>query len=648
MQKYFLLFSFLFLTTLSFAQTGTIKGQIIDSTLNEGVIGANVVIEGTQIGGSTDIDGNYIISSLQPGTYNLVITYIGYKTKQISGVVVYAGKITTVNSFLKEDSGQLQDVVITAERETYSEISVISEIKLSPVVAVGVSGEQISKTQDSDGAAVLRRLPGISLFDERFIMVRGLGERYNAVLLNGALTPSTEVDVKSFSFDVIPSSVIDRMLVLKSGAPHLPGEYAGGIIQIFTKNAPDENFTNLSVTGGYRVGTTFNEMLKYEGGKTDWLGFDDGTRKLPDNFPSTSEINASNTAGVAAAQQLSSTWLPVAFNAAPDFKISLGLGRRFRIGNTRVGNLTSISYGNSRQFLKIDRNRYGFFDPETQTIDFDLFRYNDEQSNQTVRIGAIHNWSLTFNKDNKIEFRNLFNQLGSTQTSFRQGLNGSNNSQVNNYSLYYENKSIYSGQLAGQHNFGKSSFDWLGGFSYTNRQEPDFRRYISYLREDQYLVQVPNGFATQQNGRFFSKLNEYVFTLATNYEYKFGKSEADENGITLKVGAYVERKIRDYSARELSLSTSATTGAPFEGTADFIFDPANLNTNAYFLRDGTLERNRYNASNSLFAGYASVNIPFSDKWNLITGVRFEYNDQRLDSEAPGAISGVSKDRKSVV
>jgi outer membrane receptor protein involved in Fe transport len=646
MNKYLFIFylSLFFLSNPVFAQTGTIQGQIIDTTANEGVIGANVVIKGTTIGSSTDVEGKYLIPNVVAGTYTIVVSSIGYRSKEIDGVVVQAGKAITLNVKLTEESQQLQDVVVQAERETYSEISVISEIKLSQVVAVGVSGEQISKTQDSDGAAVLRRLPGISLFDERFIMVRGLGERYNAVLLNGALTPSTEVDVKSFSFDVIPSSVIDRMLVLKSGAPHLPGEYAGGIIQIFTKNAPDENFTSLSISGGYRLGTTFKDMLKYEGGSNDWLGFGSSTRRLPDNFPTQEQLGGvgNPTLGASSAKQLSTTWLPTTFKASPDFKISLGLGRRFKIGSVKISNLTSISYNNTRQFLQIDRNRYGVFDFTTQKIKDDLFKYKDEQSNQTVRIGAIHNWSISLNKDHKIEFRNLFNQLGSTQTTFRQGDNFSNGQEYQNYSLYYENRSIYSGQLAGKHTFGNSSFDWLVGLSYTNRQEPDFRRVrtqrsIGSASDVPYVVPFANGLSFQQNGRFFSNLNEYVYTNALNFEHKVKFKGSEENPLIIKAGTYVERKNRNFNSRVLTLNSAN----PGQSTVDvdFAFDPNNLRPDLYYIFDGTTPDYSYYASNTLYAGYASVNIPFNEKWNLITGLRFEYNDQRLDSDAPSDAGG---------
>lgn len=625
-----------FTVVASFAQTGTIKGQIIDTTLNESVIGANVVIKGTNIGGATDVEGNYLITNVQPGTYTLVISSIGYIPKEIDGVQVQAGKVTLVNLTLKEESKQLQDVVVQAQRETYSEISVISEIKLAQVVAVGISGEQISKTQDSDGAQVLRRLPGVSLFDDRFIMVRGLGERYNSVLLNGALAPSTEVDVRSFSFDLIPSSVIDRMFVLKSGSPELPGEYAGGIIKVFTKNAPDENFTDLSVSAGFRVGTLGQTMQRYQGSSTDWLGFDNGNRKLPDAFPA--DLRGQNpSTRLEATRQLNTTWIPETYTALPDFKVSLGLGRRFNIGSIRVGNLTSISYSVGRLFIdEITRGRNSNFDPNTQTSQPE-FAYRDQQSNQSVRIGVLHNWSFRFNPKHKIEFRNLFNQLGSSQTVFRAGTSTARgNAEQENFSLYYESRSIYSGQLSGEHNVSdKIKVDWLGGLAYTNRQEPDFRRYVTTRpigSEESFRVAIPAQVSLAENGRFYSNLNEYAYTGAVNLEYKLGESET--KAVILKAGGFMELKKRDFSARLFSLLRGPNFDPvqfPTSPTVSEMFDPNNIATNGFLIEEGTRPRDSYDAKNNLFAGYLALTIPAGEKWNFNFGARVEHNIRKFNS-----------------
>jgi hypothetical protein len=198
------------------AQSGTIKGHIKDGKTQDVMIGATVLIDGTGTGSTTDFDGNFEVQGVPAGVHTLVISSIGYTDVKIENVRVEAGKETIINTTMEEASHVLDAVEVKAVRKTDTEVSVVSEIKQLSNIAVGVSSQQITKTQDRDASQVVRRVPGVSIFDDRFIVVRGLNERYNTVLLNDIITPSTEVDVKSFSFDLIPSSAIDRMMVFKS------------------------------------------------------------------------------------------------------------------------------------------------------------------------------------------------------------------------------------------------------------------------------------------------------------------------------------------------------------------------------------------------------------------------------------------------
>ena len=206
LRKVFLLLCISALTFTVYSQTGTIKGNVNDSKTNDFMIGATVMIQGTSKGTTTDIDGNFEILDVQAGIYNLIITSVGYSDLIIGKVRVEAGKESIVNTSMSEQSLVLDAVEVKAKRKTDTEVSVVSEIRQLANIAVGVSSQQITKTQDRDASQVVRRVPGVSIFDDRFIVVRGLNERYNTVLLNDIITPSTEVDVKSFSFDLIPSS----------------------------------------------------------------------------------------------------------------------------------------------------------------------------------------------------------------------------------------------------------------------------------------------------------------------------------------------------------------------------------------------------------------------------------------------------------
>ncbi|MGE3825504.1 MAG: TonB-dependent receptor, partial [Bacteroidia bacterium] len=245
---------------------------------------ANVSIKGTANGATTDFDGNYKIT-VSEGVYEIVASFVGYQPVSKAGITVKAGETTNLDFTVQVSAQQLKETKVSAQKVTHTENAVLTEMKRSTAVVSGISSQQIAKSQDRDASEVIKRVPGVTIMNDRFVMVRGLSERYNSVFLNNVTTPSTESDVKAFSFDMIPSALIDRILIYKSPAPEISGEFAGGVIKVFTKNTPDENLLSVGYSASYRQGTTFNDFYMNPGSKTDWMGFDDGSRSLPSDFP---------------------------------------------------------------------------------------------------------------------------------------------------------------------------------------------------------------------------------------------------------------------------------------------------------------------------------------------------------------------------
>ncbi|MEJ7659541.1 MAG: carboxypeptidase regulatory-like domain-containing protein [Hymenobacter sp.] len=223
-------------SAVAFGQKGAIAGKVTDKKTGEGVIGATVLVTGTVQAAPVQPDGGYRLE-LDPGTYNLTITYIGYKTQTFAGIVVQADQDTPLNATLEESATSLNEVTVTGVKQTGTEVALLQDLKKSEVVVSGLSSDQIVKTLDRDASEVMKRIPGVTIQNNNFVVVRGLAERYNTVMLNDALTPSSEVDTRSFSFDILPSSVIDRILIFKSAAPELPGEFGGGVVKVYTKNS---------------------------------------------------------------------------------------------------------------------------------------------------------------------------------------------------------------------------------------------------------------------------------------------------------------------------------------------------------------------------------------------------------------------------
>ena len=416
MQRKFLLSTIvlLFITIASYAQTGSIKGSLKDAKSNEPMLGTAVRIDGTQIGTQTNMQGEFELSRVPAGVHTVVFSFVGYENKVISNVRVEAGKTTLINTTIAEANTTLDAVVVRGTKNKGTEVSVITEIKKVEQIAVGISAQQIQKTQDRDASAVVRRVPGVSIQDDRFVIVRGLNERYNTVLLNDAITPSTEVDTKAFSFDLIPSSAIDRMLIFKSGSADLPGEFGGGVIKIYTKTIPDGNSFTAGFSLGHRSNTTFQTATSYKGSSTDFLGFDNGLRGLPSGIPSTGTIlsGANTPAVVNAFKTLPSYFNQSTLSVLPDFRGNLGMTRRFNVGNLELATINAINYSLTHQRTpNVEFYRYAYNADAGNTASEKEFAYNDNAYAENVRVGVMSNWALIINPANKIEFRNLFNQL---------------------------------------------------------------------------------------------------------------------------------------------------------------------------------------------------------------------------------------------
>lgn len=253
-QKIILTFLSLTLATLSL-QAGIVRGTVYDKTTKEPLIGATVRIQSSQTGTSTDIDGHYYLN-IRNGVHSIMVSYIGYADTTVVANIGPSEEVTVLDIPLSPDATSLSEVTVTAVARKDTETAIIEEERQSDVVQTGVSAQQIAKTQDKDASEVIRRVPGISIIDNKFVMVRGLSQRYNNVWLNGSAVPSSEADSRAFSFDIIPSSQLDNIVIVKSPAPEYPSDFTGGFVMVRTKYQPahsglllDKKYTQYAVYG---------------------------------------------------------------------------------------------------------------------------------------------------------------------------------------------------------------------------------------------------------------------------------------------------------------------------------------------------------------------------------------------------------------
>jgi hypothetical protein len=434
--------------------------------------------------------------------------------------------------------------------------------------------------------------------------------------------------------------MIDNMLVYKSPAPDLPADFSGAAIKFFTKNDADDNSFSLSYSSSYQPGTTFKNYLNYSISKYDWLGFDDGSRSLPSDFPEHLSEIKDKTERQRLGREMNKVWDPQNSTAIPDQRLQANLIRRFVLGKVSVGTINSVNYSYVNDIDEIFRADYQTYDTVNDVSDTNYY-FNDIRYRTTAKIGGLSNWSFIFGKNQKIEFRNLYNHIGYNQYIDRSGRDNYGGLTIRSRELSYSSRSTYSGQLTGDFTFGKqnSHLTWTAGYSYADRIQPDQKRLTTTLVEDpesQYygLYGVNFSFAAtpELSGRVYQQLHEHIYSGNVNFEQKIKLGEVIPE---IKAGVYMESKDRNFEARNIGYAIAKTStfdwGLPYE-PVDVIFSDTNINTTTGVKIDETTNKSdSYSASNMLMAGYLALRLPFTSKINLYTGVRMENNRQQMHS-----------------
>lgn len=616
----------IFIITTLRAYAADIKGKVTDSTTGEPLIGATIQIDGTPKATATDIDGLFAFSGLdENANYTLTIKYISYKTKKIDGVRAEA-QPQVIEIKLTPDEQTLNEVMVTGVARKNTEIAVIQMTKNSPVIVSNISAQEITKTQDTNAGEVIRRVPGVSLIDDKFVMVRGLSQRYNNVWINGGAVPSSEADSRAFSFDLIPSSQIDNMQIVKTPSPEYPADYTGGFITITTKDIPAENTAELSVGGNWNDITSFSDFKYAKGSGTDFLGFDSGMRGLNGGINSTLNSIAGNGVDLLN-NHLNNDWRVRNMNPVGDLKLSGSLGRRWKLGDRQLGMIAAFNYSNEyRKYEDMQNNLFGVYDAEKDESNY--LRYSvDDQYNHNVRLGAMLNFTLLSSDGNsKYQLKNIFNQIGNDRYTWREGLSAQSDNE-NSAEYYYRSRTTYNGQITGKHTFALDELDWSASYSYANRNVPDRRRYLINDALEPGVMQLtsPNDIS-----REWTKLDEHIVSAAVNdkHDFKFGSFTP-----SLKFGAYGEYRTRKYTTRDFIYNWNAASNTLPDGFRQFdlsemLSDESYFGADRLYLLEEQHMRNNYKGNNYLGAGYFAANIPLGN-FNIYAGLRYEYDHMEL-------------------
>ena len=397
---------------LAKSQTGKLTGKVIDGVTGESLPGAAIVVDGTTIGTASDFDGNFVLGGLKPGKYTIVCSYITYENKKFLGVVINANDVTTFNITLEQSSAATTgEVLIQAEmnRENTNTLFVMQKNNAS--VSDGISSESIKKTPDKNTSDVLKRVSGASIQDNKFAIIRGMSDRYNTAYLNGSPLPSSESDKRAFAFDIFPSAILDNLVILKTATPDLPGDFAGGVILINTKNIPDKNSSSFSISSGYNSLATFKDFKTYKGGKLDWLGIDDGSRQLPSSIPSTKEFASitSNQDKIEPARNLNYDWSLQTKTALPNLNLQFINSNVFKLFKKDCGSVVALTYNTTNATTISDRRE---FEEQGETVQ-KVRDFQDSTFSRNILTSLLWNLSFKLNDNNQIGFKNGNNAIAS-------------------------------------------------------------------------------------------------------------------------------------------------------------------------------------------------------------------------------------------
>jgi outer membrane receptor protein involved in Fe transport len=621
----------LFISSFSIAAPiGKISGTVVDKKTGETLVGVTVKIAGTKIGASTDIEGRFLIAGVATGRYTLEVSYVGYVTQTISDVEIKENTITPLNVVLEESSeNNLSEVKITYKANRESVNNLYANQKASLNISSGISAELIRRSPDKNTSEVLKRVSGASIQDNKFIVVRGLSDRYNSAMLNNAVLPNTEVDKKAFSFDILPSNLIDAIVVNKTASADIPGDFSGGVVQVTTKDFPDTKFLNFSLGTAYNFQSAFKDFQRSERGGGEVFGFANKDREMPANFPSRNTyLELPIAERVALSRQFSNNW---GYNKlksvlGPIFQANYGTSKRFK-DDSQFGTVLSLSYRYDERLRKSEQISY--------MGDAIGDRFNDNVYNYNTNVGGLANFAYSWGT-NKIALKNIYNRVLENQFTAREGIDDSGSGFFRSAD-YLLQRSLISSQLSGNHQLSENSkvkLDWNLNFANTDRKEPGFKR-MEYQQESGQggytRVSIPSSGQADPRlaGNFNSSLNENLYGGAFDVTIPV-KWIQDKNKI--KLGYFGQYRKRDFAARVLGFIRDGQFDTDLLTLPqNQIFAPENIRENGFVLSDITNGSDIYDANSFLNAGYVMFDGFVTEKLRVGLGARLESYNQKLNS-----------------
>ena len=618
----FLLTLMLVPAALAAQQTGRIVGRIVESGQGAPIAGAQVQVTGTDIHTVSAIDGRYTLQNVPVGSVSLTARMLGFAPKTVTGLVVTSKDVVEQNISLASSVVQLEEVAVSAEAEKGSINAAYDTQKNAINVVNSLSAEQIEKSPDADAGAAVQRVSGVSVEDGKYVIVRGLGERYTTTALNGATIPSAETDRKVVPLDLFPTELLEGITTSKTFTPDQPGDFSGARVDLKTKEFPAGRQINIGVSAGFNTAVTGQNIAKAPTVSGDWFGNGASQRALPANVAAAGDLQGTNQAQLNSLMaSFRNVWSPNdgTGNGAGGFNASIG--GEDPLFHHMFGYLASFSYGYAQEVRSDQVKGMVKLGPETGTA-LALNQYSGQSSVGSVLWGGMVNLSTRIGSGTKLAFNNTLTRGADNSAENLSGLNEEYATDFAFARLTYIQRSVRTNQLLGNHLIGPRNYvTWQIATSGINRDEPD-RSDIGYLARpgtdgslEPYQWFGQTRFATLT----WSQLNQTSWDMGANWQHSFGSLNRPW---IVKAGGGWRTASRDVDVRAYDMVNQGLGTEQLQQQPEDIFSQGNINASSFFMQ-ANANGGRYNASEDIYAGYVQMEFPLSRRLQFVGGARLE-------------------------
>jgi len=616
-------------------EPGKLTGKILDEK-GENFPSAGVRVVELGKGMLSSVDGTYTLQ-IPPGTYTIEISYISYQTQRITGVQIKPGVVTKLDVSMKPAENALKEVVVTSGFQRASVVGLYARQKTAASVTDGISAAQIARTPDNNVGAVLKRISGLNVVDNRYVVVRGMSDRYNQAQIDGVTQPSTEMNQRNFAFDAIPAEMVSSVVVNKTATPDLSSEFAGGQVTVNTLDIPVQNFTQFQIGTGYNTNTIGKDFL--QAGKRssgELFGITRKERKKPAGLRGFGIPNNATTLPEFVAVQ-SRGFDPEGFRMyrygfEPNQNYRFTFGRTYPLkNNINIGFVGGATLRNSQEINNYISTRAGL---QAKYIDSADFRQNGSIYRYNTTLSSLFNVGVQ-GKGFKLNLRNTFSHVYKNDYFTYEGVTPetieSTKDRVKFNLQDPENTTVLQHKLEGEHSIGESEIKLTWNLSYTGvaQEINDRRRFIAQSSGLVNRVHYFQRYYVTNAGTSEPNADHRLYTDTKERDYNWGVNLSRSidflNDKTLfKVGYsgfYKKRELSSATAEIYNLSKNPISVAPYEYSLRP--DQLGIGPGQIFYNVRQDLGTQFEGQSKSGSAYAMLDQSFVRKLRIVYGLRFE-------------------------